>query len=188
MSKVYHQFEQTLAWHCAPSLAGIKAADLVFLMPQNEDWPKMLGHYVQVLGKRGIRLRVLGRYRQRLFLMISRPEQLDSWLAQPQVSKMLADLGYPVKQGTEAMLAHLRQRIQGEEFPHEIGLFLGYPPEDVEGFLVNGGRNCKLVGPWKVYGNVEEAARRFDTFQRCRNSLSRRISQGQSLAQVFPAA
>ena len=33
MSPLYQQFEQTLAWHCAPSMAGIKAADLVTWLP-----------------------------------------------------------------------------------------------------------------------------------------------------------
>ena len=96
--------------------------------------------------------------------------------------------GYPVEQGTGAMLAHLRGRLRGEDFPHEIGLFLGYPPADVAGFLRDGGRGCKLCGPWKVYGDAEEAARRFAAFRRCRAALSRRVGQGVSLAQIFPAA
>ena len=123
-----------------------------------------------------------------MLLLVFRPRQLSRWLEHPQVSAMLARAGYPVERGTGAMLRHLRRQLQGEQFPHEIGLFLGYPPADVEGFLRDGGRSCKLCGPWKVYGDVEEAARRFSAFRRCRSALNQRMAQGLTLAQVFPAA
>ena len=100
---------------------------------------------------------------------------------------MLTREGYPVDGGLEAMLSALRRRLEGADFPHEIGLFLGYPPVDVEGFRRNGGRNCKLCGPWKVYGPVEEARQRFRTFHRCRAALCRRVASGMTLAQLFPA-
>ena len=48
----------------------------------------------------------------------------------------------------------LRMRLaSGDGFPHEIGLFLGYPVEDVLGFIENAGQNCKCCGCWKVYCN-----------------------------------
>ena len=42
------------------------------------------------------------------------------------------------------------------KFPHEIGIFLGYPLADVAGFIRNKGRNCKCIGTWKVYGDAFE--------------------------------
>lgn len=187
MSPIYRQFEQTLALHCAPSLTGIKPADLVAWAPPEQGGGDLLDYYAKLLDRRGIRLWVLGPYRTRTLLLIFRPRQLDCWLDQPQVTAMLEQIGYPMGTGTEALLNHLRRRLQNGEFPHEIGLFLGYPPEDVVGFLRDGGRSCKLCGPWKVYGDVEEASRRFAAFQRCRASLSSRVAQGIPLAQVFPA-
>ena len=48
----------------------------------------------------------------------------------------------------------LIRRLQDEaEFPHEIGLFLSYPPEDVQGFIDHHARDFKLSGLWKVYGD-----------------------------------
>lgn len=188
MSPLYQQFEQTLAWHCAPALTGIKAADLISWAPPEEGGRELLSHYIRLLAPRGIRLWVLGFYRRRVLLLVFRPQRLSRWLEQPQVSAMLARAGYPVGRGTGALLNCLRRRLREESFPHEIGLFLGYPPADVEGFLRDGGRSCKLCGPWKVYGDVEEAARRFSAFRRCRSALNQRMAQGLTLAQVFPAA
>ena len=189
MSPLYRQFEQTLAWHCAPSMAGIKAADLIAWAPPREGGPALLGHYIRLLADRGIRLWVLGSCRRRLLLLVFRPRELARCLEVPQARAMLAQSGYPIERGLYAMLGQLRRRLRDDgHFPHEIGLFLGYPPGDVAGFLRDGGRGCKLCGPWKVYGDEEEAMRRFAAFRRCRRALSRHLAQGRSLAQVFPSA
>ena len=38
-----------------------------------------------------------------------------------------------------------------------MGIFLGYPVDDVAGFINHCGNNCKACGQWKVYGDVEYA-------------------------------
>ncbi len=35
---------------------------------------------------------------------------------------------------------------QGKQFPHEMGLLLGYPVEDVVGFMENNGKNYLYSG------------------------------------------
>lgn len=49
----------------------------------------------------------------------------------------------------EQLLERLSGRISAsEDFPHEIGLFLGYPVDDVTGFIQNKGRNyllCRIL-------------------------------------------
>lgn len=55
----------------------------------------------------------------------------------------------------------VRKLRRSEDFPHEIGLFLGYPLEDVAGFMELGPCSCKCTGCWKVYGNVEAAKKKF---------------------------
>lgn len=44
----------------------------------------------------------------------------------------------------------VRRLRRQEDFPHEVGLFLSYPPEDVAGFIANNARRCKCAGLWKV--------------------------------------
>ena len=56
--------------------------------------------------------------------------------------------------------------MQKQEFPHEIGLLLGYPVEDVEGFICNGEENCLYVGYGKVYGELPEKMRLFYKFEK----------------------
>ena len=51
------------------------------------------------------------------------------------------------------------------EFPHEVGLLLGYPYEDVMGFIANDGRGDICNGFWKVYGDEHSARNVFDCFK-----------------------
>lgn len=118
-----------------------------------------------------------------------RSRNLESQLARPEARAQLRRDGYPVEGGLAGMLDFLGERLRGEgDFPHEVGLFLGYPAADVEGFRKYGGRNCKLSGLWKVYGDVEWAGRYFEQCRRCRAELSRKVAAGYSLVQILPGA
>lgn len=187
MSFEAQRLEQTLAFHCAPSLSGLKPADLINWQLPEQGGEELLDSYAALLSGRGICLRVLRRRGRRCLLLVYRPELLDEWLARRQVSEILAREGYPVSEGRNAMLDALARRLAARDFPHEIGLFLGYPPADVEGFRRNKGRNCKLSGLWKVYDQVEETARRFQAFDLCRAALCAQLAEGKTLAQLLPA-
>ncbi len=167
------EFERALAYHCAPSMAGIKAADLF-------TWPNGSGQeirrYAGDLARRGICLRELRRGKRRTLLLVYRPACLERCLSCPRVRAMLERAGYPAGVSPEELLGRLMERLEGEAFPHEIGLFLGYPPEDVEGFCRHRGQNYKLSGRWKVYGDREAACRRFQRYDHCRDALCRRLA------------
>ena len=185
MDQQMRRLERTLAYHCAPALSGVKPADLISWRESEAGDGPLLRRYARLLAERGVRLRVLTRSCGRYLLLIYRPELLRDWLERPEVAALLGRDGYP--KGMEAQLRRLGQRLAAPEFPHEIGLFLGYPPEDVEGFRQNGGQNSKLTGLWKVYGPVEEAVRRFQMLHRCRERMCRGMEAGSSLLQLLPA-
>ena len=136
------RFELTLAFHCAPALAGIKPADLIALPGEGDETDALLASYSAALAG-----------------------------------------------GLEAMLDHLASRMAGSGgFPHEVGLFLGYPAEDVEGFRRHGGQGYKYSGLWKVYSDVERAQRCFRQYGCCRRALCRRLEAGCRLVQLFRTA
>lgn len=70
-------------------------------------------------------------------------------------------------------------------FPHEIGLLLGYPPEDVMGFVVNRGKNYLCNGYWKVYANREQKEGIFETYDQVREGMIRRLAEGTSLEDMI---
>ena len=81
-----------------------------------------------------------------------------------------------------------RRLAQSGQFPHEIGLFLGYPPCDVLGFLHDAGRHSKLSGYWQVYGDAQAALALFAKYKKCADVYARCHANGTSIWQLTVAA
>ena len=60
-----------------------------------------------------------------------------------------------------------RHLANDSSFPHEIGLFLGYPVRDVLGFMKSPEEGVMYTGFWKVYGDKDEALRTFARYRKC---------------------
>ena len=85
------------------------------------------------------------------------------------------------------VLNTLRIHLSKEDFPHEIGIFLGYPLEDVIGFIENKGKNPKCSGCWKVYCNPQEAEKMFCKIKKCTAVYTDLWKQGRSVCQLTVA-
>ena len=185
----HSRFEHTLAFHCAPAMAGIKAADLISWPGAPEETLTLLEEFNKSMGPTGIKLRRMCFCRGRSLILVYREKRLKEYLAREEVQVLLERDGYPVEDGLEAMLEYLAQRmLDTPGFPHEVGLFLGYPVEDVEGFRKHDGRNFKFSGLWKVYSDEERARACFHQYNCCRQALCRRVESGVPLCRVFRTA
>lgn len=74
--------------------------------------------------------------------------------------------------------------MEDDEFPHEVGLFLEYPPEDVQCFMKDTRCGVKCTGCWKAYGNEKEAQLTFVKFRKCTEVYRKGLSDGKSLLQL----
>ena len=173
---------------CAPTLAGIKTGSL-FSCPcgKREALMAELRRLNREFSPHGLRILPLRVQHGRALLYLFRPAELERDLSGRCAREILSEAGYD-NRGLGRCLQCLIRRLQnGGDFPHEIGLFLSYPPEDVRGFIDNHARNYKLAGPWKVYGDVDEARRIFEKYQKCTDSYCRSLRAGFSLAQLAVA-
>ena len=183
-------FEKDLLYFASPALLGRKQANLFsFSINCLTDYRKEIDRYKKELAPLGISVEYLYCKKQRVYLLVYRKDMMLHYFKQPAVKEFLIKQGYPKTPDEEASLYEtlciLRKRIiQGAEFPHEIGVFLGYPLGDVCGFLRNPD-GCILCGAWKVYENVDEAARTFERFRRCSACICRHMDNGRSLTQIF---
>ena len=85
----------------------------------------------------------------------------------------------------EKLLTHLGGQFSCVTgMPHEIGFFLGYPYEDVTGFIEHQGRGFICFGCWKVYANPRQALRRFSQFKRCARRAEHLLRAGATLAEL----
>lgn len=106
---------------------------------------------------------------------------LTEKIMQPEVLSFLASEGYDKRSRLTDVLATLRNHSSGC-CPHEVGIFLGYPLEDVLGFIANGGKNCLTCGYWKVYANVEEKQNIFEAYDKSRIQVIEDLLQHKALS------
>ena len=82
----------------------------------------------------------------------------------------------------------IRRFHEAGEFPHEVGLFLSYPPEDVKGFIDHRAEHFKCAGMWKVYGDEGRAQQLFAAFRRCTETYCALWRSGADLQHLAVAA
>ena len=75
-------------------------------------------------------------------------------------------------------------RKKGNDFPHEIGAFLGYPLCDIKGFLNCQGKNYLHSGYWKVYANLEDTLAKFRQIDEARNQAIYEWFEGRSFCEI----
>ena len=181
--------EEMVIRHCSPTLAGMKTGSMFSCsFGEMSDLRSFIRRLNQLLVKKGLRVLPLRIQENRALIYVFRPKRLKQDLNHVTSTRLLKERQYDVNSPDRCIL-HLMQRLkENEEFPHEIGLFLGYPPEDVLGFIENKAQDYKLSGLWKVYGDEETAKKRFDLFKKCDRVYYKRWSQGTNIERLTVAA
>lgn len=186
--------EQSLVKHCSPTLAGIKVASLYRFLVQDRaafalEYKELRRH----LSRYGLELVILkGCSKTNSFLLyLYRKKELEALLGSEGIAQYLRGIGYETGDCASCRntLCQLVTRLYTQtDFPHEIGLFLGYPLEDVRGFVENEGRNYTCRGLWKVYGDPQAAAKKFSSYRLCTVDYQRRYAAGTPLSNLIVAA
>ncbi len=179
--------EDVLVRNSSPTLAGLKTGSLFNLTFQSlYEMNICIQGWNQILSRKGLQacpLRIRGT---RALIYVYRPSWLARDLQSPDSFMLLQQYGY-CPMFPEQCLSRLKERLSSEdEFPHEIGLFLGYPPEDVRGFIRDA-NGQKYTGMWKVYGNVKKAQRLFEKYKRCTAVYCRQYYSGVPLERLAVA-
>ena len=171
--------------HCAPALAGLKTANLVSCKIQ--DACECIMKNGKALAKKGIYMTILCEKNENALLYVYRNQRLYEDLNCREARDILIDFGY-TSSDTDECIERLKARIQSNPcFPHEIGLFLGYPAPDVKGFIEHKGKDFKCMGYWKVYCNECEARKTFEKYKKCIDVYTRVYLEGASIEKLTVA-
>lgn len=180
--------EEMIINHCSPTLAGIKTGALFnCAYPSEREMRSEVRSWNKTLSPKGLRVLPL-RYNGRTALIyIYRPAMLSIDLKNETARRLLAECGY-ISETPEGCIVQLMRRFaECDKFPHEIGLFLGYPPDDVCGFIANKACGCKCAGYWKVYGDEEKAKKAFAKFEKCTRCYCRQHAKGTGIERLAVA-
>ena len=180
--------EKYLVEQCAPTLASLKTGSLFGVIEDDAgELTRQVAEWQAQLAPKGLILTILRYRRGRALIYMGRLSQLKRDLACPGAEELLRSCGYE-HENTEDILRQLRRRVcTCESFPHEIGLFLGYPVEDVVGFMENRGKNYLYSCYWKVYSDVERAKAWCSQWERVRDGLVKVVDSGVSISEMLRA-
>lgn len=172
--------------YCAPTLAGLKIANLFnYQYKSLEELEKSVNYWNQSLNRKGIFLKILNISKSSALIYVYRKVLLQNKLDEECAIELLKSYGY-CHDNLDALLDQLSIRIKSSKmFPHEIGIFLGYPINDIKDFIKYKGANCKLIGYWKVYNNVEDAIEVFEKFRKCSDVYLRKYEEGINLHRLI---
>ncbi len=111
---------------CAPTMASLKTGNM-FNCPfdSKQEMTAELRRLNQILGHKGLRVLPLRWSDGHALVYLYRPKMLEKDLQNDLATQLLAECGYTCR-NTNGCVARLIARFRnGEDFPHEVGLFLG---------------------------------------------------------------
>ena len=147
--------ESLFLYHTSPLLRKVKPAVLVTI---KSDCMKMWRSRKNAMCKAsGLHMTEMRSTNNSSLFLIYDEQELTLSLEREKAISILEKYGYKSCATIEEMLRHLSHWLSEDNFPHEIGLFLGYPPGDVKAYIENEGKNCTCCRYWKVYEDVETA-------------------------------
>lgn len=175
--------ETQLALQCAPLIAGLKTSNLLIISKDN------LHRIRQILKNTDISYSILLVTEKKITILLYNREDLEKYLSEERVKNLFKVMGYQ-KLTFDEILPVFQTRYQqymldNREFPHEMGLLLGYPVEDVEGFIENEGKDFLYIGYWKVYENLSAKLQLFRKFELAKETVIHLVSNGVSMSDII---
>lgn len=173
-----------LAMQCAPVITGVKISNLITV---RKTYLKAIW---EIFKESDIDMFVFCIIKDVACVMLYRREELEKYLESKSVSKLLVEMGHIGIDAFKEILKEISKKydayIKGQgDFPHELGLLLGYPPEDVSGFIENCGQNYICSGYWKVYGDEKSAKMRFKTYDMAKERAVRVLAAGGDIKELL---
>lgn len=167
---------------CAPFLKGKKVSCGITM----ED--SMYDEMHNILSGSGISYRRLSAAEGRCLVLFYREKELSEYVNRVGIRSFIREFGY-IEMGLDEMLERLSCRtalFSREEigYPHEIGIFFGYPVEDVQGFIRNAGREYLFLGYWKVYSNPMAAKMIFKEYDQAKVCAVNEFLTGKSIKDI----
>lgn len=163
--------EAVVAYQAAPTIKNKKPSSIVTLLSSGKNgvllW-KLYSH--NICNNFKIDFIELKSDAKIVTLLFFKKNLLKAYLNNKKRALFLEQIGYLRSMSFDEKLNLLKARFE-HGCPHEIGVFLGIPLEDVEGFIEKKGENFISVGCWKVYGSIKKAKNLFSAYEKARESM-----------------
>jgi len=177
--------DQSFIHYLAPTLCGIKPANL-FTLAKNDISLISIEEWKHRISNQNLKLKSIKISSDRIMVFSYDLVWIRQILSDVLVQAYLIGKGYSNPLDTTRTLKELFVRLSKQNgFPHEVGIFLGYPFEDVIAFEENQGHNCKYCGYWKSYCNPEEAKKSCSQYKECSQLCKQWFEEGLTVPQII---
>ena len=182
-----------LALEGAEVLAGVKPGNLVNIVDRQRPCGRNLhtlwrAHSQPLLSVSGLHALELTGRGSSVLVFLYDERQLNRLLRRKAVRKILEKCGYVDPSDLAGTLGELQARTGGDAFPHEIGIFLGYPLKDVLAFMGSIRIPYSCQGPWRIYGNPRQSLALARCYRECRCRMACQLTEGTDPVQCLRKA
>jgi hypothetical protein len=173
--------ETFLVYNLSLVIAGIKPAVTITMNKDNlklyTNWKEFGGKFLKNINMKFINLRE--KYNS-IIIMIYDGFILKEQLSVKHTMEFLLNIGYPSNACINDYVNTLKLRYEKYHCPHELGLFLGIPFEDVKDFMECTTKQCLLCGYWKVYNDTSKAKMIFESYDKIKEFTKNDMLKGKS--------
>lgn len=188
-----NSFEKIFIEQCAPLLARIKISNLFSI--KCEDYNE-LNNKIKILNNslnnKDIYIKIIKKIicsDSNYLIFVYRKTRLSNRINEKLIKDFLLEYGYSHCKELDDYLYILENKlICSKIFPHEIGIFLGYPLNDVKAFIKEKGKNFLICGTWKVYYNKIHCEKVFSIYKKCKELYSELYKNGYSIEKLALAS
>lgn len=178
MSGVEH-IENFLVYHTSLVIAKVKPAVTITIGKKNlerfDAWNKYGRQFLDSINLKYVELR---ENENSIILMVYDEEVLEKEINTKDHIEFLNRLGYPSELDVDGYVKFLKIRYKKYNCPHELGIFLGIPIEDVKDFMECTDKKCLLCRYWKVYNNKIDAEKIFTKYDKVKNFTIKSMLNG----------
>lgn len=178
----------TVAYTAAPTVEGQKPSTIINLSRNQRNlyelWQRYKNYVAESLAVSFFELR---QSEDSILVLIYKTEILRNCLLKKSNLRFLETYGYGKEMSLQGYLERLKCRYSSG-CPHELGVFLGYPINDVIGFIKNQGKKCLLCRYWKVYHNPSRAMCIFNSYDQAKMRMAHTILNSSLLKDDTAAA
>ena len=164
-----------IAFGAAPTLMGKKPSSLIAFNSKAKGHVFLWRRYGrEICEEFQLQYLVLKEGDGNMLVLFYKSAMLELFVNNERNLQFLRRMGYGEAVNLEQKLHMLKKRFK-ELCPHEVGIFLGIPVEDVEGFIKHKGKKCLASRDWKVYRNPGRAEILFKVYDAARTCVARAV-------------
>lgn len=170
-----------IALETAEVLAGVKPSTLLVIPDRlracgRNLYRLWLEHGAGIMSRSCLTVRRIGGGEGYVQLLFYNSATFARYLGRRDVIVMLRKAGYREPLEIGFILDQLEERLKSERFPHDIGIFLGYPLKDVAAFMGWSKLPFACQGPWKMFGDPRKSLCLAEIYRSCRAAMARRLA------------